>query len=1239
MEEEEEEEEGRGEQGGSDPPPVRIIPIPLEPVNSCSPPTHTSTHNNTVMSLSGAPRGFMVNGRLVPLLPGGGGAELKLRSHPAGSASGFTTVHIPVTLTLHSPAGTRHINTTASLTATPAAPEPEHTPIITGVVSGEAAQKVLNDHNVNFITQNPQLQSSPPVKRQRTTPIPSSRGRGRPPTASKLLRKGQLGHVSPPDCLVCMSQFKLITELRGFMCLCSPAIAQSLRNLRRKKKPRRRSRDKKKNKSSRESQTCSKVSRTQPGSKGTSPVQKTHRRSDDFLSDQFTGPASPSGACSPRRDPSDPAPDAPHGKLVIMVEDFYYGSDSGRKLAKLNQLGRKYTGPYRCIHCPQTLRNNIQLMSHMQQHVSMMSQQDGHMDAVSSCPHCFRHFSSPFRLQCHLEAVHSQYESTAKCKICELEFGGEPAFLWHMKSTHKPGEMPYVCQVCDFRSSFYSDVWCHFQESHADTNHLLCQYCLRVLRSSSCYQQHFARHQRKTVFGCDKCRLHFLYVKERIEHRMLHHRTHIRPTQLTGLKPGTKVTVRTYSVVGGSEKAEAQKKTVAPCKVVDVDPGPPPEEAPKRKPVESLGPLLTQLSQDSEAAGVSRPSRCVECLTAVKDFSSHFPSLVHCSLCRFTTCCSTSYANHMINNHAACRKKPQYHSIFQSDCRQVERLRCLSCSFSTCRGDVMANHLTERPEHTCSMSTHSERRINGADKQPTHESDSVTSSGGRGGAFIPIHLLPSGQTSPQLSVKPLTSPSPLSSPPAMTIKFLGPRPQPEQSAASPSVSQLSALLFSLCNGLPQAARRFQTSPPKIRAWTEERERQLSDRKWHWKTDKMAAWVLSQREQQLRLSEETLLQTAGRALGEDSQLIDRYSWAVDFMLRHHLSLQPTGGEQHRGLPRDIRAHSLTFIRSLCSKIVGGALPPRSVGFMDELSVFIDLDRMSNQSLRLFGTPAETPLLDVVLSALSDGTFLPPLLFFRGTAADVPDGFPENVLLEARRDGFSEQERLHIWTHKVWRPHLASLPDSQSLLMVDVHRGHLTDEFQDNMSACSTELVFIPAGCCCRLQPLDLCVTPVLREFLQARWTQLVSQGGLDGLTLDQLALTLTCWFSEVSSTLNAETHVLHRSFSSVCNLQQVEQQEEKKKMIRALTEMLIQPLDPSDLPPPPPPPPPTAAEQVELLLVMQEEEEEEEMEEEEERMEVRREERKKKSLSSLHRVFDGDSDQDSFLGFEDAEMDE
>lgn len=54
------------------------------------------------------------------------------------------------------------------------------------------------------------------------------------------------------------------------------------------------------------------------------------------------------------------------------------------------------------------------------------------------------------------------------------------------------------------------------------------------------------------------------------------------------------------------------------------------------------------------------------------------------------------------------------------------------------------------------------------------------------------------------------------------------------------------------------------------------------------------------------------------------------------------------------------------------------------------------------------------------------------------------------------------------------------------------------------------------------------SPIPVVFLQVRWTQLVSQGGLDGLGPDQLVLTLACWLSEVSSILNSETDFLRRS---------------------------------------------------------------------------------------------------------------
>lgn len=39
---------------------------------------------------------------------------------------------------------------------------------------------------------------------------------------------------------------------------------------------------------------------------------------------------------------------------------------------------------------------------------------------------------------------------------------------------------------------------------------------------------------------------------------------------------------------------------------------------------------------------------------------------------------------------------------------------------------------------------------------------------------------------------------------------------------------------------------------------------------------------------------------------------------------------------------------------------------------------------------------------------------------------------------------------------------------------------------------------------------------------------MSQGGLDGLGLDQLALTLACWLSEVSSTLSWKPGFVRRS---------------------------------------------------------------------------------------------------------------
>lgn len=280
---------------------------------------------------------------------------------------------------------------------------------------------------------------------------------------------------------------------------------------------------------------------------------------------------------------------------------------------------------------------------------------------------------------------------------------------------------------------------------------------------------------------------------------------------------------------------------------------------------------------------------------------------------------------------------------------------------------------------------------------------------------------------------------------------LRPPPPPPQVRLSPlTFAQLSVVLAALCHGIPQASLQHHASPQTIRAWIALQERGLSSGKWPWKTEKLAEWVLVQREQQLQVSKVDLLRAARSALGESSLSVDQFCWSVDFMLRHRLNFRPTKVDDfkfHRlALPQSLREKSCSFIqnlnkqvrddsrplRPLASSVRSHAVflslqihscpvPPHRFGAMDEFSIFIDPYQLSTHKLSAFqlcsSSVLDKPMFDIVLSALSDGSFLPPLLLFTGNPSPVPEGFPDNVLLEARQEGFTAQERHKIWINKV------------------------------------------------------------------------------------------------------------------------------------------------------------------------------------------------------------------------------
>ncbi|XP_030575886.1 zinc finger protein 280C isoform X3 [Archocentrus centrarchus] len=406
-------------------------------------------------------------------------------------------------------------------------------------------------------------------------------------------------------------------------------------------------------------------------------------------------------------------------KRIMLVSDFYYGRFEGDVQKKEAQ---KTNTTFKCQSCLKVLKNNIRFMNHMKHHLELEKQNSESWESHTTCQHCYRQYMTPFQLQCHIESAHSPIESSTNCKICELAFESEQVLLEHMKGNHKPGEMPYVCQVCNYRSSFFSDVETHFRSVHENTKDLLCPFCLKVLRTSHIYMQHYMKHQKKGIHRCGKCRLNFLTYKEKVEHRTHVHKTFRKPKALEGLPPGTKVTIRAsltgksptlpvspdrpgFVISTESPSLNHQMKapvTVSKSKSTASEAGK--AKTPQNKKQNARCPKHNLALRNLSASGGSYT--CIECNAHVNDFFSHFPMVSSCGACKYRTSCKVSIGNHMIRFHSTITKNRFLKMDHKKNSLSSKlTLVCLNCDLlvDASGGDLMTKHLSDRPNHVCKV--------------------------------------------------------------------------------------------------------------------------------------------------------------------------------------------------------------------------------------------------------------------------------------------------------------------------------------------------------------------------------------------------------------------------------------------------------------------------------------------------------------------------------------------------------
>lgn len=388
--------------------------------------------------------------------------------------------------------------------------------------------------------------------------------------------------------------------------------------------------------------------------------------------------------------------------------------------------------------------------------------------------------------------------------------------------------------------------------------------------------------------------------------------------------------------------------------------------------------------------------------------------------------------------------------------------------------------------------------------------------------------------------------------------------------------QLRIVLYALCEGLGQASRVLLTDTQLICSWLREARKHVRQAEREGGahadgTNRMIAWVLSMREQQLPITESNLLHKAAAlkkrgAFGDSFRV--SYDWAVSFMLHHRLGVRIIGkaATLAQSLPLPLEAKMKAF-REFTQKVIkSGDLPGRSVAAMDELCLFLDLSLLQDgaRCSEALGLSGSLPLVTLYLALLADGTMLPSLVLANTRPADKV--LPDFIRLAAGPESLTAGEAMDLWTDKVWHQHVAgpTLP-RKSVLVLDRHRGHLGDAFLTSIGELGTLPALIPGGCSSHLQPLEVCMKPVLQRLLLSRWAKFTAgkPKELEETSHHRLrvnvATVLVDWLVEAL----AHTHTLRDVWRTSFLLTGVQREEEtpqdiQLELIKTLTDTLLGP---------------------------------------------------------------------------------
>ena len=173
----------------------------------------------------------------------------------------------------------------------------------------------------------------------------------------------------------------------------------------------------------------------------------------------------------------------------------------------------------------------------------------------------------------------------------------------------------------------------------------------------------------------------------------------------------------------------------------------------------------------------------------------------------------------------------------------------------------------------------------------------------------------------------------------------------------------------------------------------------------------------------------------------------------------------------------------------------------MGNMDETPMWFDLpsntsiDFKGVKTIRSRTTGKEKLRYTVVLTVLSTGHKLPPMIIFRGLKKPPRGNFGDVVVSASKGGSMTNEFMKSEYLQKVWKARPGSIFKPSCVLTLDTARCHTHEDVKAEFEKEKTRLAYIPGGMTPLLQPLDSHLNKPFKDAnaMRRRWEEWLLNG--------------------------------------------------------------------------------------------------------------------------------------------------